>query len=254
MSQRQPWFKFWASDFLTDPDIDRLSLDAQAIVIRLWCLCTLHGGFPDDQEEVARLTRCKLQYIQQCWQQCTQHFRLEGKRWISPRMEREKVKSDTARRKAETRWNKSTSVNGDAGSNASSNAGSNADSNAQKARKPESQIEEPFGLSSEVALPLVSARPFIEFPTNLPGELFPVFESQITQWRGLYPAVDVLQELRNMYGWLESRPRERKTKSGLPRFVQTWLKRAQDAPARKANGFNAAAPPLKFAKPEVMAH
>lgn len=44
----------------------------------------------------------------------------------------------------------------------------------------------------------------------------------------LYPAVDAKAELRKMRGWLLSNPTKRKTKSGVMRFVHTWLAKQQD--------------------------
>lgn len=57
---------------------------------------------------------------------------------------------------------------------------------------------------------------------------YPVLQKDIIRWQELYPATDVLQELRNMEGWLESNPARRKTRSGIRRFVNSWLSREQD--------------------------
>ena len=68
---------------------------------------------------------------------------------------------------------------------------------------------------------------------NLPlndGSLFGITQDQVDKWAGLYPAVDIMQELRNMRGWLESNPKKRKTKTGILRFVNGWLSREQDKP------------------------
>lgn len=59
------------------------------------------------------------------------------------------------------------------------------------------------------------------------GTEYPIYESHIEKWTGLYPAVDVRQELRSMSAWCESNPQKRKTKSGVLRFVNSWLSRAQ---------------------------
>ena len=45
---------------------------------------------------------------------------------------------------------------------------------------------------------------------------------------GLYPAVDVIQQLRQMRAWLIANPRKKKTKSGINRFIVTWLSKEQD--------------------------
>lgn len=69
--------------------------------------------------------------------------------------------------------------------------------------------------------------PVITLPLNT-GEEHPVTQADVDHWRELYPAVDVMQALRNMRGWLEASPTRRKTKNGINRFVNTWLARAQD--------------------------
>ena len=50
----------------------------------------------------------------------------------------------------------------------------------------------------------------------------------IKNWQKLYPAVDVYQELNAMEGWCDANPKNRKTKAGIKRFVNSWLSRAQD--------------------------
>lgn len=74
------------------------------------------------------------------------------------------------------------------------------------------------------------------------GEEYPVFGEQIENWQSLYPAVNVMQELRGMRGWLEANPAKRKTKSGINRFINGWLAREQNRgpgadwkPARREN-------------------
>ena len=57
---------------------------------------------------------------------------------------------------------------------------------------------------------------------------FSIYQDQVDSWVQLYPAVDVMQELRNMKGWCENNPKKRKTKSGILRFVNGWLSREQD--------------------------
>ena len=66
------------------------------------------------------------------------------------------------------------------------------------------------------------------------GTEYPVFERQVEELTALYPAVDVPQQLRNMRGWLLANPKNRKTKSGIMRFVNSWLSREQNS-ARKEN-------------------
>jgi hypothetical protein len=57
---------------------------------------------------------------------------------------------------------------------------------------------------------------------------FPIYEEQVSEWQELYPAVDVLQEVRAMRGWSLSNPTRQKTKRGVLRFVNSWLAKAQN--------------------------
>lgn len=73
---------------------------------------------------------------------------------------------------------------------------------------------------------------------------YPIIQSDIDKWAYLYPAVDVLQELKNMSGWLDSNPQKRKTENGIMKFVNGWLKRVQDkggTPGYIANSQSASA-------------
>ena len=78
------------------------------------------------------------------------------------------------------------------------------------------------------------------------GNMYGVTDGQIARWTELYPAVDIMQELRRMCGWLEANPTRRKTSRGIPRFINTWLSKAQDKGGDKNyNNNSAAAPPKK---------
>ena len=57
---------------------------------------------------------------------------------------------------------------------------------------------------------------------------YPITEADITGWKDLYPAVDVMQELRKMKGWADANPTKRKTKTGIKRFINAWLAKEQD--------------------------
>lgn len=69
---------------------------------------------------------------------------------------------------------------------------------------------------------------FISLPLVTGSGSFDVTFNYLNSLRQLYPAVDVEQEFRKMYGWLDSNPRNRKTSRGIKRFITSWLGRAQD--------------------------
>lgn len=67
------------------------------------------------------------------------------------------------------------------------------------------------------------------------GTDFEISVETVAELSGLYPAVDVEQQLRNMRGWLLANPKNRKTKSGIMRFVNSWLSREQNSARPAAN-------------------
>ena len=68
---------------------------------------------------------------------------------------------------------------------------------------------------------------FIELPLN-DKTFHAVTEEDVSKYRELYPAVNVEQELRNMYGWLDSNPKRLKTRGGIKRFITNWLSKEQN--------------------------
>jgi len=69
--------------------------------------------------------------------------------------------------------------------------------------------------------------PVITIPLNN-GSEFPVSQEEANEYASLYPAVDIMQELRNIRGWCISNGKKRKTRDGIRRFINGWMARAQD--------------------------
>ncbi len=67
---------------------------------------------------------------------------------------------------------------------------------------------------------------------------YSITQKDIDEWQNLYPATNVIQELRKMKGWCDSNPSKRKTKRGIKAFITNWLAREQDKGGAKAYGTN----------------
>ena len=80
----------------------------------------------------------------------------------------------------------------------------------------------------------------ISLPLKGKHREFNVTQEQIKQWAELYPAVNITQELRSMKGWLLGNPTRQKTKSGILRFINSWLAKEQNrgSPAADQNTSN----------------
>ncbi len=73
-----------------------------------------------------------------------------------------------------------------------------------------------------------STPPVILLPLNDKSE-YPVMEADVREWEDLYPAVDVRQQLRSMRGWILSNPTKAKTKTGIKKFINSWLSKEQNS-------------------------
>ena len=87
-----------------------------------------------------------------------------------------------------------------------------------------------------------STPPAISLPLN-DGTGYSVSVEQCQEWAGLYPAVDVIQQLRNMRGWLDANPAKRKTKRGINAFIVRWLAKEQDKGGTQPAQYSRAAKP-----------
>jgi|SRR5690554_24905 len=63
---------------------------------------------------------------------------------------------------------------------------------------------------------------------NTEGEQYPVTQSQIDGWQEVYPAVNVLQEVKKAKAWLQANPAKAKTYRGMAKFLNGWMSRQQD--------------------------
>ena len=105
------------------------------------------------------------------------------------------------------------------------------------------------------AEPETVSPPIISLPLN-DGSFYPISQEQCHEWAGLYPAVDVIQQLRGMVGWLNANPSRRKTKRGINAFVNRWLSKEQDkggsraSPPGNGTGFETSNPFLELLNEE----
>ena len=106
----------------------------------------------------------------------------------------------------------------------SRNADISKQSRVEKSRVEKSRVEE----SNIGGEPLDAASPpVVSIPLN-DGTEFPVSQEQCQEWAGVYPAVNVIQQLREMREWCLNNPAKRKTARGVRSFITRWLAKEQD--------------------------
>lgn len=84
-------------------------------------------------------------------------------------------------------------------------------------------------IGTELKAPLPAV---ISLPLN-DGTLYPITQADVDKWTELYPAVNVISELRKMVGWLDANKDRRKTRKGVLRFIVNWLSGQQDKSPQK---------------------
>ena len=77
------------------------------------------------------------------------------------------------------------------------------------------------------------------------GTMYNVTENDVVMYQQLYPGIDCRQELRNIVGWCDANPKNRKTRSGAKRFINGWLSRAQNQ-TRPTQQAQKTKPPNRF--------
>lgn len=117
----------------------------------------------------------------------------------------------------------------------------------EKEIEKENEVEIDNITPSEFCGELPSSPPPAAVLPLVDGTDFEISVKMAAELSGLYPAVDVEQQLRNMRGWLLANPKNRKTKAGIMRFVNSWLSREQNS-ARPASS---QATGGRYGKPDI---
>ena len=133
-------------------------------------------------------------------------------------LKKSQIRSDAGKRGAEARWKD--------GKNSKCHLPSGKHGQDKEEDKDQDKEKDQEEIDSSEQSTEPEAAPegerIITLPLNT-GEEYPILRSQAEEWAELYPAVDVLQQLRAMRGWLMANPKKRKTQSGILRFVNGWL-------------------------------
>jgi uncharacterized protein YdaU (DUF1376 family) len=238
MAKAAPYFPFYPDDWLDDEYIFDMGLECEGAYIRLLSAMWKRGGkIPDKEAWICNVLRCKpakWRKIKQVLVHQTGVIKLENGCLFNQRLTEELnvliKKSEKCSENASKRWNKEVKNGGKKHNkiNESNNAValrsvSHTDTDTDTDTDINNISTEHTSSAQDVDEDFV-----IELPLNKKDESHHVKENDIDEYKSLYPAVDVMQELRNMRGWLISNPAKRKTKNGISRFINSWLSRKQD--------------------------
>lgn len=124
-------------------------------------------------------------------------------------------------------------------------------------RRDREEIEKDIEIDNTICSELESSKQeeevFISLPLVTGSGAFDVTFCYLNSLRSLYPGIDIEQEFRKMFGWLDSNPRNRKTQRGIKRFITGWLSRAQDkAPVCRGTSYGGYIQPKNMTTEQYM--
>lgn len=192
------------------------------------------GSLPLDHGELADICGCSAEEFEIYWPQISGCWELTEDGLVNAKMDTVRTETDTIRAnrarsgsKGGTKENSYTRLQASAKQVLANAKQVQASPDiAEQSRAEHKQSREEKTLAS-TALAVPAARLVCTLPL-IDGTDHSVLETDVQQWQALYLAVDVRQELRNLKGWLLGNPKLRKTKTGIARFINSWLSRSQN--------------------------
>ena len=68
----------------------------------------------------------------------------------------------------------------------------------------------------------------LTFPCNGKTNRWNLTREQVAAWSTMFPGVDIEQQCRSAWAWVDASPTRRKTARGMKRFLSGWLARTND--------------------------
>lgn len=97
--EKAPAFQFYPKEFLMDGNVAGMSLAERGAYITLICLCWQEGSIPADSTRLSRMLGVPGSVFQKLWPALEPCFREAEGRWIHPRLEKERDKQESYRRR-----------------------------------------------------------------------------------------------------------------------------------------------------------
>ena len=249
------WFKVAPKEILSDVLLSAMSGVEFGCSMRLLMYQWVEGTVPDNLTMLARLCRVTLPEMEAAWPMVSQWFPEVAPGKLANHFmysQREVLKADreqmreAGRASVKKRHDRQPKVNDSVGTlqnSVNDSVGTLQNSVNENLLESESESE----LDKEQVLSTLAPsakKPALDAGSQPAGTLplvdgtdFTITKSQVAEWKEAFPAVDVLQQLREMKVWTQAHKDRRKTQRGIMKFVVTWLSREQDkGPAQGQNG------------------
>ena len=201
------------------------------------------GSLPANLAQLADICGCPLEVMQDKWPQIEGCF-LEDEhgRLFNQTLEDQRTELDTKRVKYANsgRSGGRQKLANARQSLATASDGKQSLSNRHIEEKRREELEEKSKTCVEASSTPPAPRPKLAGTLPLIDKTdYEITVEQLEDWKSFYPALDVKQQLMSMKSWLIANPRNQKTRSGIVRFIDNWLRKEQNRAPRveaAANG------------------
>ena len=224
---KPPAFQFYPKDFLSDINVQMMTMEERGVYITLLCSAWIEGEIPDDIIILKRL--CKYKNIEstrvlEVWFNVTSTFVKKDGFLLHPRLERERIKQDEWKEKCRKGGLQSPKNKEDRkGTLRVAEQPFNSSSSSSSSTTKETSTNVDVSPKRKTSAPARPPQPFFSFDEkawiNITGE-------DLARWDKAYPAVNVIQQLTEMEEWLLSNPDKRK--KNYRAFITRWLSKEQD--------------------------
>ncbi len=239
--------------FFVDEDVAKLSPLARLMFIGLWTIADKHGRLEDKPRTIKVVTlpfdECDAEVLlgelvgaamviryEVAGKKCIQIKSFEKHQKPHPKEPSSDLPEQAVKKHGEPRRN--TARTGNPGT-------SSADSGVLVLGSGGS--DSGGSLEPPASKPNPATPPVFVFPCVGDGaKTWDLTDSQQSEWVGLFPGVNVPNEVRAAFAWIKANPTRRKTASGMPSFIAKWLTRSQNSggasplaragPAAKSDG------------------
>ncbi len=243
------WFRLDPMKFLTDNIVSAMNAVEFGATMRLLLHQWIDGYITDNITILARQCKLTLPEMQEAWPMLSEFFpELEpGKRanrfMASERgvvMAAFERQSKPAKKANDTRWAEHRAAKAEEELSDSDPILSDTDptliQDLRLKTKDKEQVLSTLAPSDKKPALVAGSQPAGTLPL-VDGTDFTITKAQVAEWKDAFPAVDVLQQLREMKVWTQAHKDRRKTRRGIVKFVVAWLSREQDkGPTQGQNG------------------
>lgn len=219
---KPPAFQFYAKEWLSSTA--EMSLAAQGAYMRLLAWSWDNGPLATDEARRARLVGLTVPKFKRLWSEFSLKWDHTPAGFTNKKLEAKRAELHAYRNRRREA--------GKAGADSRWQSHDSADGNRIDLPMP-SPMRSDGSTSSSSSIEDQDQNPpaVLTFPTDGSKTTYLLTEQQVSDWRALYPGLDVLGECRRALAWVHANPTKRKTAAGMSKFLVGWFNRSLEKPA-----------------------